>query len=100
MRKGRFPRRVGIALVAAVALFSQYATAAPASAALATTPPAYNSATTTDSQSIGHIAFYDASGDRVIGGSLTDLGGAIYAVADSVPRAGATASRLSIAAPD
>ena len=100
MRKGRFPRRVGIALVAAVALFSQFVMPAPASAALATTPPAYNSATASDPASIGHIAFYDASGDRVIGGSLTDLGAAIYAVADSVPRAGATAARLTVSAPD
>lgn len=100
MRKGRFPRRVGIALVAAVALVSQFATAAPASAALATTPPAYNSATSADPQSIGQIALYDASGDRVIGGSLTNLGGAIYAVSDGPVRSGATAARLIVAAPD
>ena len=72
----------------------------PAAASLATTPPAYNNATTPDPQSIGHIALYDASGDQVVGGSLNNLGGAIYAVADSSPRTGATKAQLFVAAPD
>ena len=100
MRKPRFPLRAGIALAAAVAILSQFVGASPASAVLANTPPAYNNATSTDPQSIGSIALYDGSGDRVIGGALSNLGGAIYAVGDSAPRTGATSARLSVAAPD
>ncbi len=100
MRKARLPRFAVIATATALVLAGSLATASPASASLATTPPAYNNATTADPASIGHIALYDASGDQVVGGSLNNLGGAIYAVASSAPRAGATKAQLLVAAPD
>ena len=92
-----------IASVAALALagVGMAATAAPASAAyVSTNPPSYNNGTTADPQSIGHIKFLDASGNQIIGGSLTNLGGAVYAVSDQTPRTGATKATLSVAAPD
>ena len=62
----------GAAGVAVLALAGMglAATAAPASAAyVSTNPPSYNNATTADPQSIGHIKFYDASGNQVVSGS-------------------------------
>jgi Bacterial Ig-like domain (group 3) len=76
------------------------ATAAPASAALATTPPAYVGNTAVDPNSNGNFLLYDANGNRIVGGSLTNLGGAIYAVSGQTARTGAIKANLSIAAPD
>jgi hypothetical protein len=92
-----------VAGIAALALagIGLAATAAPASAAyVSTAPPAYNNGTTVDPASAGSIALYDAAGNRVVGGSLTNLGGAIYAVASNAPRTGANKATLSVAAPD
>jgi hypothetical protein len=73
----------------------------PANAAyVSTAPPAYNNGTTTDPQSIGSITLYDASGNAVTSGQLSNLGGAIYAVASNTPRTGAIKAQLSVAAPD
>ena len=73
----------GAAAVAALALagVGMAATAAPASAALATTPPAYVGNTAVDPNSNGNFLLYDANGNRIVGGSLTNLGGAIYFLA-------------------
>jgi hypothetical protein len=73
----------------------------PASAAyVSTNPPAYNNGTTPDPQSVGSITLYDAAGNTVTSGALSNLGGAIYAVASSTPRANTIKAQLSIAAPD
>ena len=92
----------GAAAVAALALagVGMAATAAPASAALATTPPAYVGNTAVDPNSNGNFLLYDANGNRIVGGSLTNLGGAIYAVSGQTARTGAIKANLSIAAPD
>ena len=90
------------AAVAALALagVGMAATAAPASAALLTAAPAYVGNTAVDPNSNGNFLLYDAAGNRIVGGSLTNLGGAIYAVSGQTARTGAIKANLSIAAPD
>ncbi len=90
-----------VALGAAGAVVAGLIGVGPANAAyISTSPPAYDNGTISDPQSIGSIALYDAAGNAVTSGTLTDLGGAIYAVGGSTPRSNATKATLSVAAPD
>ena len=67
---------------------------------VSTNPPVYNNTSSPDPSSIGSITLYNSSGNEVIGGSLSNLGGAIYAVGSNSPRSGATNARLLVAVPD
>ena len=93
-------RRFG-ALMCVVLACAMAAAPRPAAAAyVSTNPPVYNNANSADAASIGRISMYDATGNEIVSGSLSNLGGAVYVVASNAPRSSATAAQLLVAIPD
>ena len=92
-------RRAIIALVCMILAVIGSGTTSQA-AYVSTNPPAYDNVVSPDPASIGHVTLYNASGSEVVSGSLSDLGGATYAVASNAARTGATSARLLAAVPD